>query len=753
VRVHGHAAPAPVTQQTAVPSAPTALSNTVSNTSVTLTWTNPSSQGVLYNNVYRGGSLIASPGAPGGPAVTTFIDTAAPVGSDVYIVTAVNQVGEGAQSSSTTASVTQSQIPPSTIALDTFTRTTSSGWGTADTGGAWTVEKGTSSDFSTDGANGIMAIAAATYTTAEHVAILTTTTALEFEATFDITFEDDVKTVASPIVNYGGLLGSLIARYQSISDVDNALYKLSLSWDANSGSPLLALRVQSNGTTPAGGAFRISVFLDGTNGNPKIDPTVDFPSGPPFGPYSCRFRIYGSTPTSFLGRVWKKGTTEPTIWHISGTDSGNYGPQVTGPVGFRMSNDLSNNSGSTFLSLTSHTHVDNLSVGPVPTASGVPNQVTGLTATVSGSSVILNWTNPSSGATVSGDDIYRDGVKIAWPGAGQIPAGSVVTTYTDSSPGTGQHTYQVDAYNGSGEGALSNAVTVTVGSTSGGSTILGNYTETGLSGRLSLASTCLVTLQGCSDYADASSYSSIGGYTPPSNLGGIRLLLALPMNTNSDSCTNIDSHLSTFTTLATTLVSHGCANAIIRPGWEWNGDWGSGAYVGWQRCGYAAYTHAFQQIVTAMRSVAGQAFLFDWCANAGSTPKYGGTFMQYYPGDSYVDFFGADHYASGQTPPAGQTQDQFTTNNWNSQLNATTGNGNLLYMLTQATAHGKKISIPEWGFKNNLDEPAFVDLTSAWCNSNHAGYQSLFNVESPYKSDITILPLSLARYQTDFAGA
>ena len=58
----------------------------------------------------------------------------------------------------------------------------------------------------------------------------------------------------------------------------------------------------------------------------------------------------------------------------------------------------------------------------------------------------LTWANPTG--KVDGDNVYRDGTKIAWPGW----PNPVVTTYTDSNVAAGSHTYKVAAYNGYGQG-------------------------------------------------------------------------------------------------------------------------------------------------------------------------------------------------------------------------------------------------------------------------------------------------------------
>ncbi|MGA2037064.1 MAG: hypothetical protein ABSH04_05710 [Acidimicrobiales bacterium] len=91
----------------------------------------------------------------------------------------------------------------------------------------------------------------------------------------------------------------------------------------------------------------------------------------------------------------------------------------------------------------------------VVSVTGTPAAPGGLSATTDGGTVTLRWSNPSD---AQGDDVYRDGVEIAWPGWPD-PA---LTSFVDTSPGAGTHTYYVTAYDGSGEGAPSNVVSVTV---------------------------------------------------------------------------------------------------------------------------------------------------------------------------------------------------------------------------------------------------------------------------------------------------
>lgn len=86
-----------------------------------------------------------------------------------------------------------------------------------------------------------------------------------------------------------------------------------------------------------------------------------------------------------------------------------------------------------------------------------------LTATVSGSNVILNWTESSN--DVTGFKLYD----LPSSGGWRLPdVGGSVRTYTDSGRAAGTYTYYVQAYNLSGGGtvpiysSISNVVTVTV---------------------------------------------------------------------------------------------------------------------------------------------------------------------------------------------------------------------------------------------------------------------------------------------------
>jgi hypothetical protein len=90
-----------------------------------------------------------------------------------------------------------------------------------------------------------------------------------------------------------------------------------------------------------------------------------------------------------------------------------------------------------------------------PGASHTPGAPMNVRASVKGSTVTVTWTN-RSGAL--GDDVFRDGHEIAWPG---WPS-QVVTSFRDTNVTAGSHTYHVAAFNSRGMGTASHAVTVSV---------------------------------------------------------------------------------------------------------------------------------------------------------------------------------------------------------------------------------------------------------------------------------------------------
>ena len=93
-------------------------------------------------------------------------------------------------------------------------------------------------------------------------------------------------------------------------------------------------------------------------------------------------------------------------------------------------------------------------------------------------------------------------------------------------------------------------------------------------------------------------------------------------------------------TLATNLVAAGLGDSVIRLSHESNGLWTKDG-LGIDPARYDMWRQTWRNFATAMDSVPGAAFEFDWTVNPGVRPV---PFDAYYPGDDVVDYVGVDIY-------------------------------------------------------------------------------------------------------------
>jgi Glycosyl hydrolase family 26 len=162
------------------------------------------------------------------------------------------------------------------------------------------------------------------------------------------------------------------------------------------------------------------------------------------------------------------------------------------------------------------------------------------------------------------------------------------------------------------------------------------------------------------------------------------------------------------------LVSSGNANAIIRLGWEFDGDWMPWAAHNNPQLFVAAYRHVHD----LLRSIS-SGFQFDFCGDAGyrwPIPR-GNSHVSWddvYPGNAYVDIVGMDVYDDSSS--------------WSYFHQA------LADQLAFAIAHGKPVSFPEWALDVKYgDNPAWVQNMLNWMDSlprsgpGSLVYQSWFN--------------------------
>ncbi len=192
-------------------------------------------------------------------------------------------------------------------------------------------------------------------------------------------------------------------------------------------------------------------------------------------------------------------------------------------------------------------------------------------------------------------------------------------------------------------------------------------------------------------------------------------------------------------TLAKNLVAAGFQNTVMRLGWEMNGLW-ENDFMGNTTQEQSLWASCFANEVTAMRSVAGGHFLFDWNPNACTQNV---PYANYYPGNAYVDIVGLDLYDQSCLTP--NTQVSFT------QLASLPAS--LTSIEAFAAAQGKAMSIPEWGLVSGAgnDDPAYVNGIGASVNGGNYAFQAYFDAGADNIIQLgSAAPLSTAAYTQQF---
>ena len=226
------------------------------------------------------------------PIQVTFAPTSSGAKSATMSVSTAGGPGLTVPLSGSTATGT------STVVTDSFARTVSGGWGSADVGGTWSIASGTA-DFSVGTGRGTVVVSS---TRGERVALLPASAA-DLDARYVVSFS------AKP--PSGGVFSYLLARRQS----GGAHLRVGAFVDAAGG---VALRGQTNS-----GAY---LFADVATG-------LTYTAGTPL---TVRVSVTGSNPTTVRAKVWPSSGTEPSTWAVTATTSAT-GLQGTGTIGFRAS--------------------------------------------------------------------------------------------------------------------------------------------------------------------------------------------------------------------------------------------------------------------------------------------------------------------------------------------------------------------------------------------------------------------------------
>ena len=204
-----------------------------------------------------------------------------------------------------------------------------------------------------------------------------------------------------------------------------------------------------------------------------------------------------------------------------------------------------------------------------------------------------------------------------------------------------------------------------------------------------------------------------------------------------------------WTGLGRALNDAGMGNAIIRLGWEFDGNW-----YRWSASGKAeAYAGCYRQAVDSVRQNA-PGTRWDFSASRGPTHDGGLTDpFSAYPGDNYVDFIGVSSYDWWMAATDRAAWDRYHMSRAEEGLQ--------LY-LDFARSHGKKLSLAEWGNRTSgggagqigYDNPTYIQYMHEFLTNNAdvIGYESIFQAEGGHFHNGASLPNAAARYRQLFGG-
>jgi len=229
--------------------------------------------------------------------------TYAAAGNYTVKLTVANAGGSDSKTKQITVQATPPPPPPGTIASDEFGRTVASGWGTADTGGTYSVQ-GAASDYSVSGGAGLMNDTSAGST---RYALLNSPSGQNVELLFRVAV-DKVAAGGNYLV-YG------VARRNSGS---NNEYRARLTFKSDGTVALDASRVLGGTETTLGTPVTVSGLTQSAGGYIWL-----------------RADITGTSTTTIQVKAWADGQSEPGAWEYTTTDS-SAALQAAGSVGLRV---------------------------------------------------------------------------------------------------------------------------------------------------------------------------------------------------------------------------------------------------------------------------------------------------------------------------------------------------------------------------------------------------------------------------------
>jgi PKD repeat protein len=275
----------PVTPTNAAPTA--AFTSTAANLTATFDGTTSTdSDGTIASYAWNYGD-----GATGTSATSSH--TYAAGGTYTATLTVTDNGGLTGTVSHTVTVTAPPAVPANVMAADTFMRTATNGWGTAETGGAWAMTSANANYFVSNGTGNLLVSAGGT-----RRGVLS---ALSSTAT-DIT----VQVAADKAATGGGYYIGAVGR-----QVGTDYYQARIRFIAGGTVGLMLMHGPStalSNTTVAG-----LTYTPGQQLNLRVQTT-------------------GTSPTTVRAKVWAVGTTEPASWTLSTTDN-TAGLQAAGSAG------------------------------------------------------------------------------------------------------------------------------------------------------------------------------------------------------------------------------------------------------------------------------------------------------------------------------------------------------------------------------------------------------------------------------------